>query len=63
MTQPLRLVIDQWGTPSPRKIEAAVAVLHAGGVAAYPTDSIYALGCAIESRDAIDPLDRVARRA
>jgi hypothetical protein len=29
-------------------------VLHAGGVAAYPTDSVYALGCAIEARDAIE---------
>jgi tRNA threonylcarbamoyl adenosine modification protein (Sua5/YciO/YrdC/YwlC family) len=44
--------------PSPRKIQQAVDVLHAGGVAAYPTDSIYALGCAIESRDAIEKIYR-----
>jgi tRNA A37 threonylcarbamoyladenosine synthetase subunit TsaC/SUA5/YrdC len=49
----LRLTIDNWGDPAPRKIQQAVDVLHAGGVAAYPTDSIYALGCAIEARDAI----------
>jgi tRNA threonylcarbamoyl adenosine modification protein (Sua5/YciO/YrdC/YwlC family) len=54
----MRLQIDRIDTPSPRKIEAAVEVLHAGGVAAYPTDSIYALGCAIEARDAIERIYR-----
>jgi len=39
--------------PQARKIDRAVEILHAGGVAAYPTDSVYALGCAIESRKAI----------
>jgi tRNA threonylcarbamoyl adenosine modification protein (Sua5/YciO/YrdC/YwlC family) len=58
VTAPLRLVIDPWGEPAPRKIEAAVEVLHRGGVAAYPTDSIYALGCAIEARDAIERIYR-----
>ena len=58
MTTPLRLVIERWGPPSPRKIAAAVEVLHRGGVAAYPTDSIYALGCAIEARDAIERIYR-----
>src|SRR5204863_1660421 len=58
MSTPLRLVIDRWGEPSPRKIAAAVEVLHRGGVAAYPTDSIYALGCAIEARDAIERIYR-----
>jgi tRNA threonylcarbamoyl adenosine modification protein (Sua5/YciO/YrdC/YwlC family) len=54
----LRIAIDRWGEPSPRKIEQAVEVLHRGGVVAYPTDSIYALGCAIESRDAIERIYR-----
>jgi tRNA threonylcarbamoyl adenosine modification protein (Sua5/YciO/YrdC/YwlC family) len=58
MRTPLRLVIDRWGPPSPRKIEAAIEVLHRGGVAAYPTDSIYALGCALEARDAIERIYR-----
>jgi tRNA threonylcarbamoyl adenosine modification protein (Sua5/YciO/YrdC/YwlC family) len=58
MTDPLRLVIDRWGEPSPRKIEQAVEILHRGGVAAYPTDSVYALGCAIEARDAIERIYR-----
>ncbi len=55
---PLRLVFDQIENPSPRKIEHAVEILHRGGVAAYPTDSIYALGCAIESREGIEKIFR-----
>jgi len=58
MSAPTRLVIDPWGTPPTRKIEQVVQVLHDGGVAAYPTDSIYALGCAIEARDAIERIYR-----
>ena len=58
MSAPLRLVFDEWGEPSPRKIQQAVEILHQGGVAAYPTDSIYALGCAIEARDAIERIYR-----
>jgi tRNA threonylcarbamoyl adenosine modification protein (Sua5/YciO/YrdC/YwlC family) len=54
----LRLAIDPWGEPNPRKIQQAVDALHAGGVAAYPTDSIYALGCAIDARDAIEKIYR-----
>jgi tRNA threonylcarbamoyl adenosine modification protein (Sua5/YciO/YrdC/YwlC family) len=54
----MRVLIDKWGEPNPRKIEAAVEVLHKGGVAAYPTDSIYALGCAIESREGIERIYR-----
>jgi tRNA threonylcarbamoyl adenosine modification protein (Sua5/YciO/YrdC/YwlC family) len=55
---PLRIPIDPWGEPPPRKIEQVVEILHRGGVAAYPTDSIYALGCAIESREAIERIYR-----
>jgi tRNA threonylcarbamoyl adenosine modification protein (Sua5/YciO/YrdC/YwlC family) len=58
MSAPLRIHFDEWGEPSGRKIQQAVDVLHAGGVAAYPTDSIYALGCAIEARDAIERIFR-----
>jgi len=55
----LRLQVDRWGDP--RKIAEAVEVLHRGGVAAYPTDSIYALGCAIEAKDAIERIYRAKR--
>jgi tRNA threonylcarbamoyl adenosine modification protein (Sua5/YciO/YrdC/YwlC family) len=57
----LRVTIEQWGDPNPRKIQQAVEILHKGGVAAYPTDSIYALGCAIEARDAIEKIFRAKR--
>ena len=55
---PLRLDIPPYGTPSARKIAKAVEILHGGGVAAYPTDSVYALGCAIESREGIERIYR-----
>jgi tRNA threonylcarbamoyl adenosine modification protein (Sua5/YciO/YrdC/YwlC family) len=54
----LRLHIEPWGTPSERKIAKAVEIIHGGGVAAYPTDSVYALGCALEARGAIEKIYR-----
>jgi tRNA threonylcarbamoyl adenosine modification protein (Sua5/YciO/YrdC/YwlC family) len=50
----LRLQIDAHSTPPPRKIAKAVEIIHRGGVAAYPTDSVYALGCAIDARKAAE---------
>lgn len=44
--------------PQARHISRAAEILHSGGVAAYPTDSVYALGCAIDSRKAIQTLYR-----
>jgi len=52
----VRLQIDRWGDP--RKIAEAVDILHQGGLGAYPTDSIYALGCAIEAKAAIERIYR-----
>src|SRR4051794_29160458 len=57
----LRITIEHWGDPNPRKIAQAVDIIHKGGVAAYPTDSIYALGCAIDARDAIEKIFRAKR--
>jgi tRNA threonylcarbamoyl adenosine modification protein (Sua5/YciO/YrdC/YwlC family) len=42
--------------PDPRKIRRAVEALEAGGVVAYPTDTVYALGCDLLERRAIDRL-------
>lgn len=50
MPAPLRLDIEPHQTPAMRKIARAVELLHDGAVAAYPTDTVYALGCVIESR-------------
>lgn len=45
--------------PQPRLIEQAAEVLRAGGLIAYPTDSCYALGCALDSRDALETIRRI----
>jgi tRNA threonylcarbamoyl adenosine modification protein (Sua5/YciO/YrdC/YwlC family) len=57
-TSPVRIVFDRAEDVNPRKIQQAIDILHNGGVAAYPTDSIYALGCAIESREGIEKIFR-----
>lgn len=38
--------------PQPRLVRQAAAALRAGGVIVYPTDSCYALGCALDAFDA-----------
>jgi tRNA threonylcarbamoyl adenosine modification protein (Sua5/YciO/YrdC/YwlC family) len=58
---PLRLEIEPHSTPSARKIARAIEILHDGGVAAYPTDTVYALGCAIESRRGAERIYRAKR--
>ncbi|MCA9581017.1 MAG: threonylcarbamoyl-AMP synthase [Myxococcales bacterium] len=47
--------------PQPRKIAQAVEVLRRGGVIAYPTDTVYGLGCDLQSRKAIDRIYRMKR--
>ena len=39
--------------PQPRLIARAAAIIRAGGVIAYPTDSCYAIGCHIGDKDAL----------
>ena len=57
-SSPVRITFDRAEDVNPRKIQQAIDILHRGGVAAYPTDSIYALGCAIESREGIEKIFR-----
>ena len=38
--------------PQPRLVRQAAALLRAGGLIAYPTDSCYALGCGLDAVDA-----------
>lgn len=40
--------------PEPRKIGQAVAALKRGGVIAYPTDTVYGIGCDIHDKKAIE---------
>jgi tRNA threonylcarbamoyl adenosine modification protein (Sua5/YciO/YrdC/YwlC family) len=56
-----RLEIEPHATPAARKIARAVEVLHEGGVLAYPTDTVYALGCAIDSRRGVERIYRARR--
>jgi len=45
--------------PQLRHIQTAVEVLRQGGVIAYPTDSMYAIGCSILDKKAINRLYRI----
>jgi tRNA threonylcarbamoyl adenosine modification protein (Sua5/YciO/YrdC/YwlC family) len=47
--------------PEPRKIERAVAAMRRGGVIAYPTDTVYGLGCDITNKAAIERIHRMKR--
>jgi tRNA threonylcarbamoyl adenosine modification protein (Sua5/YciO/YrdC/YwlC family) len=40
--------------PEPRKIQRAVQILEDGGVIAYPTDTVYGIGCDAQNKQAID---------
>jgi tRNA threonylcarbamoyl adenosine modification protein (Sua5/YciO/YrdC/YwlC family) len=42
--------------PEPRKIRRAVEALESGGVIAYPTDTVYGLGCDLTNKSAIERL-------
>jgi tRNA threonylcarbamoyl adenosine modification protein (Sua5/YciO/YrdC/YwlC family) len=42
--------------PEPRKVARVVQVLNEGGVIAYPTDTVYGLGCDLQNKQAIDRL-------
>ena len=42
--------------PDPRKIRRVIHALEEGGVIAYPTDTVYGLGCDLLNKHAIDRL-------
>ncbi|PIP37539.1 MAG: threonylcarbamoyl-AMP synthase [Desulfobacterales bacterium CG23_combo_of_CG06-09_8_20_14_all_51_8] len=48
--------------PQPRLIAQAVAVLRDGGIIAYPTDTIYGIGCDIMNKKAIEKIYWIKRR-
>ncbi|MDD9946587.1 MAG: L-threonylcarbamoyladenylate synthase [Myxococcales bacterium] len=47
--------------PEPRKISQAVEVMRRGGVIAYPTDTVYGLGCDIFDKRAVEKIYRMKR--
>jgi tRNA threonylcarbamoyl adenosine modification protein (Sua5/YciO/YrdC/YwlC family) len=58
----MRLQINE-NHPEPRKIAQAVKAMRQGGVVAYPTDTVYGLGCDIMQKKAIDEVYRMKRMA
>jgi tRNA threonylcarbamoyl adenosine modification protein (Sua5/YciO/YrdC/YwlC family) len=45
--------------PEPRKVRRAVEALQAGEVIAYPTDTVYGLGCDLTNKKAVDRLYQI----
>ncbi|MDR0781311.1 MAG: threonylcarbamoyl-AMP synthase [Pseudomonadales bacterium] len=45
--------------PQPRFIAQAAAVIRKGGVMVYPTDSAYALGCAVGNKAGMESITRI----
>ena len=48
--------------PQKRLIDKAVEILKSGGVIAYPTDTIYGIGCDIMNKKAIEAIYRLKNR-
>lgn len=48
-------------TPQKRHIQTAIDVLESGGVIVYPTDSGYALGCALGEKKAVDRIRAIRK--
>lgn len=47
--------------PQPRRIEQILDVLRDGGLIAYPTDTVYGIGCDIFNRKAVERLHQLVR--
>lgn len=47
--------------PEPHKIQRAVAALNEGRLIAYPTDTVYGLGCDLMNKAAVDRLYQIKR--
>jgi tRNA threonylcarbamoyl adenosine modification protein (Sua5/YciO/YrdC/YwlC family) len=47
--------------PQPRAIGQAVEIVRSGGLIAYPTDSCFALGCALDNAEGKDRITRIRR--
>ncbi|MEI7431598.1 MAG: L-threonylcarbamoyladenylate synthase [Betaproteobacteria bacterium] len=45
--------------PQPRLLAQAAEILRSGGLIAFPTDSCYALGCALGDKDALERIRRI----
>ncbi len=57
-----RIKIDL-GSPSPEAIKKIAQVLKQGKIIAYPTDTVYGLGCQATNEEAISRLYKIKKRA
>ncbi len=48
--------------PQPRRIDQVVDVLKSGGLVAYPTDTVYGIGCDIFNKGAVERLQRLVNQ-
>lgn len=55
----IRIAIEPHNPPGQRAVARAVAELHKGRIAAYPTDTLYALGCAIDAHKSAEAIYRI----
>jgi tRNA threonylcarbamoyl adenosine modification protein (Sua5/YciO/YrdC/YwlC family) len=46
-------------TPQKRLIDQAAEIIRNGGLAVYPTDSCYALGCKLGEKEAVDQIRKI----
>ncbi|MCB9556124.1 MAG: threonylcarbamoyl-AMP synthase [Deltaproteobacteria bacterium] len=58
MAKATLLVLDEHH-PAPRKIAQAAQAIMRGEIVAYPTDTVYALGCHVAEKKALDRLCRI----
>ena len=47
--------------PKSRSLEKVVRVIQDGGVIVYPTDSVYALGCKLSTKSALNRIRRIRK--
>lgn len=57
----MRVIINS-EDPEPDLVRQTVEILRAGGVIAYPTDTVYGLGCDIFSKNAVQKIYRLKGR-
>jgi tRNA A37 threonylcarbamoyladenosine synthetase subunit TsaC/SUA5/YrdC len=48
--------------PEPRKIQRALEALRSGEIIAYPTDTVYGIGCDLFNKKALDRLYQIKGR-
>ncbi|MGF1466224.1 MAG: L-threonylcarbamoyladenylate synthase [Sandaracinaceae bacterium] len=59
----MQRIVVQPEHPDPRLIRRAVESLRRGGVIAYPTDTVYGLGCSVDEPKSIDRIVEMKRLA